>query len=257
MALPPTQHSLALPLQDQGLETAGNTSEMTHEKEHAIDRGVDEQVTGSKSLVSSISQRRLLKAVEDTISNHCKDSLTHLIERPSESSPTTTDTTFESRYKDDRSQRERKEKQERHREQHREKKQMLRRRRVIREAQEAQDHEPTTMSPFNALPHFEFLEVSEDIAVDLPPEIAGFGALDLSAAPRQSSSETPIGESEHLDNLLCCYVTCPIDHIHSEGFYFYEGELGDQNHPYFKGSNPPPHVWEAYEKMIQGRSTCK
>ena len=256
MALPTKQHSPALTLQNQGLETAGNTSEMTAEKGRAT-ACVDEQVTGSENLVSPISQRRLLKAVEDTISNPCDVFLTHLIERSSESSPTPTDTTVEHRYNDDRSQRERKQKQERRREQHREKKQMLRRRRVMREAQEAQDHEPTTMSPFNALPHFEFLKVSEDVMIDLPQAIADFGALDLSAAPRQISSKTPIGESKHLDNLLCCYVTCPIDHSHSEGFYFHEGELGDQNHPYFKGSNPPPHVWEAYEKMIQGSSTCK
>ena len=254
MALPTKHYSPQLPLQDQGLETAGNTSEMTHKKEHAI---VDTQVTGSKDLVSPVSPKKILKAVEDNISNLCEGSLTRLTERSSESSATPTDATFEHRYDDNQSQRQRKQKQERRREQHRQKKQMLRRRRLMREAQEAQDHEPTTISPFNALPHFQFLEVSEDVMIDVPQEIAGFGALDLSAAPRQTSSETPIGESERLDNLLCCYVTCPIDRIHSEGFYFHEGELGDQNHPYFKGSNPPPHVWEAYDKMVQGRSTCK
>ena len=33
------------------------------------------------------------------------------------------------------------------------------------------------------------------------------------------------------------------------------GELGDQDHPYFKGSNPPPFVWEAYNRWISGVST--
>lgn len=57
------------------------------------------------------------------------------------------------------------------------------------------------------------------------------------------------------DNLLCIFTTCPINEIHCEGPYYHNGELGDQNHPYFKGSNPPPFIWRAWEKRAGGTST--
>lgn len=57
------------------------------------------------------------------------------------------------------------------------------------------------------------------------------------------------------DNFLCHYATCPVTEMHCEGPYYYKGRLGDQNHNYFKGSNPPPCVWEAYDKVVRGISS--
>lgn len=217
---------------------------------------------------------------------------------------------------------ERKQIQEQHRKSHGDKKLLLRRQQLMREAEEAQDQEPTKVSPFNALPHFEYLEIAENVGVELPEELAALAAMNLSKevpnetsedidndGSRDSSPETfgslydstediraaaagmldqleddPAEEpySGHpndgfsppdppymppsnyqatrsqpapppnLDNLLCNYVTCPVVESHTEGPYFHNGELGDQNHPHFKGSNPPPHVWEAYARVMDG-----
>ena len=58
-----------------------------------------------------------------------------------------------------------------------------------------------------------------------------------------------------LDNLPCCSITCPITEPQNIGPYHHNGILGDQNQPYFKGSNPPPAVLMAYERMLRGTST--
>jgi len=270
-----------------------------------------------------------------------------------------------------------KQQQEQHRAEHRQRKLMLRRRRLMRETDEAQDAEPEKVNPFNALPFFEYLELAADVEVELPSELVGFRSMDLSAAdasplwslddfnaenlgdsravsddlevvdaaarmleqinklplggldlgatpptpdfdadivspeirsqlasklmygasPEEQQSPTseasppgiasayrfstpvPIDsivgptsdtaasefsrvhvQSSILpnamrDNFLCHYATCPVTEMHCEGPYYYKGRLGDQNHNYFKGSNPPPCVWEAYEKVVRGISS--
>ena len=52
---------------------------------------------------------------------------------------------------------------EQHRAEHHEKKQRLRRHRLAHEADQIQDAEPMHISPFNALPHFEYLYVYFEI----------------------------------------------------------------------------------------------
>ena len=198
--------------------------------------------------------------------------------------------------------------QEQDREDRRYKKLMLRRRRLLRETEKAQDQEPVRVDSSNALPHFEYLDICGDVEVALPKELEGFGAMDLSnEAPNPDSpgrgsndsrdsatsafaslydvstedisdaaarmldqleedqanepteplpdlSSLPFPPPRTLDNLICHYITCPVDECHTEGPYFHNGELGDQDHPYFKGSNPPPHVWDAYNRVIEGSS---
>lgn len=60
---------------------------------------------------------------------------------------------------------------------------------------------------------------------------------------------TPTARPGARDNLLCHYITCPILEPHYEGPYHHEGILGDQSHTFFKGSNPPPWVWTAYQEI--------
>ncbi|KAL8795486.1 MAG: hypothetical protein Q9195_002075 [Heterodermia aff. obscurata] len=79
---------------------------------------------------------------------------------------------------------------EQHRADHREKKRKLRRRRLVGEADRIQDesYEPMHVSPFNALPHFEYLDIAEALDKDVPPELFGFNSLSFSAAgtPQES-----------------------------------------------------------------------
>lgn len=51
-------------------------------------------------------------------------------------------------------------------------------------------------------------------------------------------------------NLICRYAFCPIMEEHYEGPYYYKGVFGDQNHSKFRGSNPPPWLWEYYYRVI-------
>ena len=62
------------------------------------------------------------------------------------------------------------------------------------------------------------------------------------------------------EDLACNGITCPIHEPHAVGPWYHkndEGEhiLGDPSHPVFKGSNPPPEVWDAYEQILEGKAT--
>ena len=127
-----------------------------------------------------------------------------------------------------------------------EKKQKLRRSRLVREADKIQDQEPMHISPFNALPHFKYMDIAESIETDVPPELFGFGSLGLSATGTFKDSEqahlhsfpleeidpskTPSDKENSYqryvpqDNLLCIYKTCPIQEMHCEGPYHHNSK---------------------------------
>ena len=220
-------------------------------------------------------------------------------------------------------------KQVEHRAAHKQKKQTLRRKRILRDADEAQDEELTKVSPCNALPDFEYLEIAEPL--ETPSGLAAFGTLgffsdqtmtdpppslptsnqlptdppvnnnnnnnnnntypsdwEVSAAAvgtlrhigdnsvnnlnsgisssslnqqaLTAASHPPINASQALrdvsqvsmDQLPCYCPTCPITKFHTIGPYYHNGVLGDQDHAHFKGTNPPPEVWLAYERSLRG-----
>lgn len=112
---------------------------------------------------------------------------------------------------------------EQHRAEHGEKKQKLRRRRLLLDADRIQDQEPMHVSPFNALPHFEYLEIAQAVETDLPPALIRFGSLGLSTTEITSDKYTnqpyvPQG------NLLCIFMTCPIQSMHCEGPYHHNSK---------------------------------
>ena len=147
---------------------------------------------------------------------------------------------------------------EQHRVEHHEKKQKLRRRRLVREADIIQDQEPMNISPFNSLPHFKYLDIAEAVETDVPPELFGFGSLGLAATGTKLLSgafaeSKPIEEAKqpHLPsatlegigpskarsekkdtyrsyvpqgNLLCIFMTCPIQERHCEGPYHHNSK---------------------------------
>ena len=88
------------------------------------------------------------------------------------------------------------------------KKQKLRRRRLLREAEECQDAEPMHVSSLNALPHFEYLEIAEQTETELPLELAGFGSLDLSKVENQRAVD------QFLDSLL--NAPLPVNQTHKD-----------------------------------------
>ena len=310
-------HALAPALQDQGIEMGTNTMAMTAEEKHSlVPIGGQREAEKEVGPLGSWRQQLMPLAALDPHSSG---------ESPSDSLQQATNSAIgEGQGKKwHEMQKKIKRQQEQHREDHRERKLKLRRRRMMREADKNQHREPNTVSPFNALPHFKYLEIAEPIEIGLPSELAEFGSMNLSreeaqevapdmfldepmsnpfamhapfedmadmndqeisqAAARmlQQIGEGPIEqaissnmedpESSHalkdgiepssihpnwmVDNLICHYITCPVEEMHYEGPYYHNGELGDQNHPYFKGSNPPPHVWRGYEKMLQGISS--
>ena len=135
---------------------------------------------------------------------------------------------------------------EQRRVEHHEKKQKLRRSQLVREADKIQDREPMHISPFNALPHFKYMDIAESIETDVPPELFGFGSLGLSATGTFKDSEQthlhcfPLEGIDHSktpsdkentyqqyvpqDNLLCIFKTCPIQEMHCEGPYHHNSK---------------------------------
>ena len=112
---------------------------------------------------------------------------------------------------------------EQRRAEHGEKKQKLRRRRLVLDAEKIQDQEPMHVSPFNALPHFEYLEIAQAVETDLPPALIRFGSLGLSTTEATSDKYTnqpyvPQG------NLPCIFMTCPISEMHCEGPYHHNSK---------------------------------
>jgi len=363
----------ALALLEQGDEAANDSVGRTGADDHSLHSTEElDEPKGDRNL--SMSERRLSKTSENLF--ECS-----LVE-PSESLEAASDSDIEEGQSKTSRRRGVKQQQEQHRAEHREKKRMLRRRRLIRETEDAQDEEPKKVNPFNALPCFEYLELSEDVQVELPSELVGFESMDLSEAEPQNASpllsidgfaaeilldspavfedqdvvdaaarmlklieDLPVGgldleamplppefdadmvspdirselastlmhgaSSEETslqpsptheanprnanrfstpipidslvgpisataasefsrvqvqssvlpnamrDNFLCHYATCPVTEMHCEGPYHYKGRLGDQDHAYFQGSNPPPSVWEAYDRVVRGISSSE
>lgn len=368
---------LALP--EQGVEAVDISAVSTVADDHSLLTS-DRPGELKKGRKSSMSERRVSKSISTALEESRKNLFEGPLMDPSKSLDVASDSDIEEGQSKT-SRRDRvKQQQEQHRAEHLEKKKMLRRRRLMRETDETQDAEPEKVNPFNALPCFEYLELSADIEVDLPSELVGFGTMDLSEAEtsplwsvdefnaenladglavsddlevvdaaarmldqinalplggldlgatppppdfdadgvspeirselastlmfgaspkdtllppsptREASSpaiasayrlsmpvpidslvgltsdtaasefsrvrvQSPILPNAMRDNFLCHYATCPVREMHCEGPYYHKGRLGEQAHKYFKGSNPPPSVWEAYEKVVRGLSS--
>lgn len=387
----PTMKSIAqqdeatstLALLEQGFEATNDSATSAVADDHSIPTS-DRENESQGNRNSSMSERRLSTSLPTALVEKPKYSFEGPLTAPLESLEAVSDSDDEEGPSKT-SRRDRvKQQQEQHRAEHREKKKMLRRRRLMRETEEAQDAEPEEVNPFNALPHFEYLELSTDIEIELPSELTGFGTMDLSEAEPQDASplwsldefnaenladspagsddqevvdaaarmlektnalplggldlgattlnpdfdadavepeirselasalmfgapieadlfdqsltreagpsgiasayrfstpvlidslcrptiDTAASESSRMlvqsavlpnamrDNFLCSYATCPVREMHFEGPYYYQGILGDQDHDYFKGSNPPPAVWEAYDKVTRKISSA-
>ena len=88
---------------------------------------------------------------------------------------------------------------------------------------------------------------------------SGINSLSLNERRPTMASHTPINSNQVSpdnfqvppDQLACYCPTCPIPDFHTVGPYYHKAILGDQNHVYFKGSNPPPEVWLAYERSLR------
>lgn len=309
-------------LLEQGVEaTRDSATSAAADGQSVLTSDRQDESKGDES--SSMSERRLSTTLTTALEEKPKYSFKGPLTAPIESSEAVSDSDDEEGPSQTSRRARVKQQQEQHRAEHREKKKMLRRRRLMRETEEAQDAEPEKVNPFNALPHFEYLELTADLEVELPSELTGFGTMDLSAGePRGTSplwsldefnaenlANSPAGSDDqevvnaaarmleqinalplggldlgtmslppdsdraasessrmHVqsavlpnamrDNFLCSYATCPVREMHFEGPYYYQGLLGDQDHDYFKGSNPPPVVWEAYDKVVRNISTA-
>ncbi len=170
-----------LALLEQGVEAANDSAIRTVADDHSL--LVSDRLGESKEdRNSSMSERRLstspLTAIEETSENLFERAVT----APSESLEVASDSDLEEGLNKPSRRIRVKQQQEQHRAEHRQRKLMLRRRRLMRETEEAQDAEPEKVNPFNALPFFEYLELSADVEVELPSELVGFGSMDLSEA---------------------------------------------------------------------------
>lgn len=320
--------SLALP--EQAIEAVGDSATSTVTDDHSVLTS-DRLGESKKDWKSPMSERRFSKSISTAL----EETPENLLKGPQMDTSKSLDVASDSDTEDGQSKASRsdrvKQQQAQHRAEHLEKKKMLRRRRLMRETDQTQDAEPQKVNPFNALPCFEYLELSADIEVDLPSGLVGFetmdlseaeaspvwsidkfnaenladgvvvsddmevvdaaarmldqinalplGGLDLGATPPTPDFDaegvspeirselasdfsyvrvqSPVLPNAMRDNFLCHYATCPVREMHCEGPYYYKGRLGDQAHNYFKGSNPPPSVWEAYDKVVRGLSSVE
>ena len=55
----------------------------------------------------------------------------------------------------------------------------------------------------------------------------------------------------YVSNTQCTHAHCPVGESHLEGLYLHEGRLSDGPHFFFGAANPPPWLWEAYERLEQ------
>lgn len=53
----------------------------------------------------------------------------------------------------------------------------------------------------------------------------------------------------------CRSLGCPIKHIHAKGLYLHEDQLSQWKHPYWGISNPPPHIWQAWDRRTDKIAT--
>ena len=53
----------------------------------------------------------------------------------------------------------------------------------------------------------------------------------------------------HISSTLCTNHLCPIAQLHWEGLYLHEGRIAPRPHNYFGATNPPPWLWEAYDRV--------
>lgn len=111
--------------------------------------------------------------------------------------------------------------------------------------------------------------------VESPVELAGFKSLGLSDGEHtthaalgtlDASKPVPVptkdatalvGQTGEPNNAICVFATCPVEEWHDEGPYYHNGVMGDQSHHYFKGSNPPPHVWAAFGRVQSNRGSTE
>ena len=114
---------------------------------------------------------------------------------------------------------------------------------------------PTNICP-DTTPAFTGNEDQEEWARWLAEEDVPQENLHPAVAPNEAEVKffTPA------EDLACNGITCPIHEPHPVGPWYHkndEGEpiLGDPSHPVFKGSNPPPTVWHAYEQILVGKAT--
>lgn len=93
-----------------------------------------------------------------------------------------------------------------------------------------------------------------------PPEIRSLSAPTIPRKPVRSPSghppnPQPTTPQNPLTLARCCSPGCPIKHLHSQGLYLHDNQLSQWKHPYWGISNPPPHIWQAWDRRTDKVAT--
>lgn len=190
----------ALALQELGVEGPIESPTVAVTEDH-VALTIDHQEGPNEPQNSTDIERRFLRSLLHAAEEPSPEYMQKQLEAASDPLEQASDSEIE----DDGSKASRKDRAKKHRAELREKKLMLRRRRMMRQTEEAQDKEPAKVSPFNALPHFEYLEIAAPVEVDLPSDLNGFSLMDISTtqadAPpnpmqRDVSDDSSVSEGE-------------------------------------------------------------
>ena len=122
------------------------------------------------------------------------------------------------------------------------------------DSSDSEDEESTNTCP-DTIPAYAANEDAEEWARWLAEE-----DFEENLHPAVDPNEAAVKFFTPAEDLACNGITCPIHEPHAVGPWYHkndEGEplLGDPSHPVFKGSNPPPEVWDAYEQILEGKAT--
>ena len=122
------------------------------------------------------------------------------------------------------------------------------------DSSDSEDEESTNICP-DTTPAYAANEDAEEWARWLAEE-----DFEENLHPAVDPNEAGVKFFTPAEDLACNGITCPIHEPHAVGPWYHkndEGEpiLGDPSHPVFKGSNPPPEVWNAYEQILEGKAT--
>jgi len=90
---------------------------------------------------------------------------------------------------------------------------------------------------------------SRSLSVPTVPRKTVRGPSGHAPSPQHRAPRKP------LPTARCRSPGCPIKHLHSQGLYLHDDHLSQWKHPYWGISNPPPLIWQAWDRRTDKVAT--
>lgn len=90
---------------------------------------------------------------------------------------------------------------------------------------------------------------SRSLSVPTVPRKTVRGPSGHTPSPQHTAPRKP------LPTARCRSPGCPIKQLHSQGLYLHDDQLSQWKHPYWGISNPPPHIWQAWDRRTDKVAT--